>query len=267
MSFTHDAQTFLLLVLVFAPAESVFAERRDQRFFRPGWLTDLLHFFFGAIFIRAGLFAVVSASVAAGAILVPDAVRELCLQLPLWLQVVVATVIADLGFYLTHRLMHTVPFLWQFHAVHHSSERLDWLAAYRVHPVDQVFVKGASLVPIFTLGFSDTAVAITSGIYFWHSIFLHSNVKVSFGPLKWVVASPEFHHWHHANHAEAVDKNFSGQTPLWDLIFRTVYMPGSLPEKYGVDDPVPRDYPKQMLYPFAACWAVLTGRAPPVRDG
>lgn len=263
MILSFDVKTFLLLLLIFAPAEFVFAERKDQKFFRPGWLTDVLHFFVNAIFIRTGLFAVLYASVTAGEMLVPDAVRETLTKSPVWLQVIMATIIADLGFYLAHRLMHTVPFLWHFHAVHHSSENLDWLAAYRVHPVDQVLVKGTSLVPIFVLGFSDAALAITSVIYFWQSIFLHSNIKISFGPLKWLVASPEFHHWHHANQAEAIDKNFSGQTPIWDVVFRTAYMPGPLPEKYGVGDPLPHDYPKQMFYPFGKCWSMLTRRATP----
>src|SRR5690606_27618749 len=154
-------------------------------------------------------------------------------------------------------------FLWDFHAVHHSTEEMDWLAAYRVHPVDQVLVKGTSLVPIFVLGFSEAAIAIASLLYFWHSILLHSNVKINFGPLKWLIASPEFNHWHHANHSEAVNKNLAGQLPLWDIVFRPAYMPGPLPEKYGVDDAVPRDYPRQLAYPFVCLWRTFARPAPP----
>lgn len=254
MSFDFDVKTFLLLALIFSPLEYLFAERKEQKIIRSGWLTDVLHFFVNAIFIRAGLFAVVLTSVKIGAAIMPAFATQTLAAMPLWLQVIAVIVVADFGIYVSHWLMHHVPFLWNFHAVHHSTEEMDWLAAYRVHPVDQVLVKGTSLVPIFVLGFSEAAIAIASVLYFWHSVLLHSNVKINLGPLKWLVASPEFHHWHHANQSEAVNKNFSGQLPLWDIIFRTAHMPGPLPEKYGVDDPVPRDYPRQLAYPFVCLW-------------
>ena len=63
-------------------------------------------------------------------------------------------ILADLGFYTVHRLFHKIPWLWKFHAVHHSIEEMDWLAADRVHPIDQIFTKGASLLPVFALGFA-----------------------------------------------------------------------------------------------------------------
>ena len=77
---------------------------------------------------------------------------------------------------------------------------------------------------------------------------------MNLGPLKWLVATPEFHHWHHANDKAAIDKNLAGQVSLWDVVFGTAYMPGPLPEKYGVNDAVPRDYLSQLAYPFVAIW-------------
>lgn len=269
MLFEIDVKSFAIFLLVFSPLELLFAERREQRLFRDGWLTDFLHFFITAILSRAGLFVVIWLALQLGTLL-PDIMRQTVGTLPLVVQVIVLTVLADLGFYLGHLAMHKLPALWQFHAVHHSSENLDWLASYRVHPVDHCIVKGASLLPIFSLGFSDSAIVIGALIYQWQSLWLHSNVKMNLGPLKWLVATPEFHHWHHANDKAAIDKNLAGQISLWDVVFGTAYMPGPLPEKYGVNDAVPRDYLSQLAYPFVALWRRAASRsqapAPPIAD-
>jgi sterol desaturase/sphingolipid hydroxylase (fatty acid hydroxylase superfamily) len=76
-------------------------------------------------------------------------------------------------------------------------------------------------------------------------------VRLNFGPLRWLIASPEFHHWHHANQREAYNTNYAGQLSILDKLFGTMYMPkGQIPEKYGVDDPVPNTYILHLLYPF-----------------
>lgn len=240
----------LLSLLVFVPLEHLLPIHEKARKLRKGVATDLLHYFVSGLFIRFGLTLVTVLAAKAGAALVPEALSAAIHAAPLWLQVLAATILADLGMYVAHRTMHSVPWLWQFHAVHHSSEELDWLAAYRVHPVDQVFVKGASLLPLFVLGFSGAAIAIAAIIYHWQSLLIHSNIRVPLGPLRWLVVGPEFHHWHHANQREAYDKNFAGQMPLWDMVFGTLHLPGRMPERYGVDDPVPLSYLEQLTYPF-----------------
>ena len=246
-----DARSFALAFLIFAPFEFLFPTRKDKGVFRNGWLIDVAHFFFSAILIRLGIFTAIWAATVVGTKVMPGAVHETIRSIPIWLQVILATLIADLGFYLSHRLLHTVPALWRFHAIHHSSEHMDWLASYRVHPVDQVIVQGTSLVPVFVLGFSEAAIVVAGIIYHWQALLIHSNVKLPFGPLKWVFASPEFHHWHHAVDKEAHDKNFSGQLPLWDMVFGTVHMPPNrMPNAYGVHEPIPDTYIGQLAYPF-----------------
>lgn len=241
---------FLLFLLIFTPLEHLIPIHEKSKGFRRGWLTDVLHFFLSGIVIRLGLTAVIVISANVGTSVVPESLSKVIQSMPLWLQLILAILIADLGFYFAHRAMHEWPVLWRFHAVHHSSEEMDWLAAYRVHPVDQVLVKGASLVPIFVLDFSSSAILIAAIIYHWQALFIHSNVRVPLGPLRWLVAGPEFHHWHHANEKDAYDKNFSGQLPLWDILFRTLHMPGRMPSRYGVNDPIPESYLAQLTYPF-----------------
>ena len=245
-----DIRSLLLFALVFVPLEFLLPIHQKAKVMRRGWVTDVIHFFLSGILIRLGLFLLILAGMRLGMMIVPGSFQDTIRDWPIWVQLPLAVVIADLGFYLSHRLMHMSPRLWKFHAVHHSSEELDWLASFRVHPVDQVLVKGTSLTPLFVLGFSEVAITMASLFYLWHALLLHSNVKVSLGPLRWLFATPEFHHWHHANEREAWDKNFAGQLALWDIIFGTAHMPGRMPETYGVDDDVPEGYLGQLVYPF-----------------
>ncbi len=246
-----DLKDLLLVMLVFVPLERLMANRPSQRIFRSGWLTDFAHLFASGIIIKLGVFMIVLLVLLAAERIVPSSWRATIASQPLWLQFPELLILADLGFYVAHRAFHTFPRLWRFHAVHHSIEEMDWLAARRVHPVDQILTKGLSVLPVFALGFSMPAIVLFVTLYHWQSLLIHSNVRIGFGPLRWIVASPHFHHWHHANCPEAVDKNFAGQLACLDLLFGTLYMPrGRMPVRYGTDDPVPKSYLGQISYPF-----------------
>lgn len=241
----------LLAVLVFVPLERLFALRKDQRLLRQHWKLDAFYAVFNSLLIKVGLAIVIVASISAAEWAVPIRLRECVAALPLWLQVPSALVISDVAFYLVHRLFHKIPWMWKFHAVHHSIQEMDWLAAHRVHPIDQILTKGGSLLLIFALGLSDAAIGIYSILYFWQSLILHSNVNWRFGALSRIVATPQFHHWHHADHREAYDKNFAGQLSILDACFGTLHLPGNeYPLRYGTPEPVPRRYIEQLRYPF-----------------
>lgn len=252
----------LVCLLVLTPLEHLLPAHEKALKLRRGVWTDLAHLFLSGIPIRVGLTLLILGAAMTGAAVVPSGWQAAVRDWPLWLQVIAATVVADLGFYLAHRAMHRIPFLWRFHAIHHSSEELDWLAAYRVHPVDQIIVKGTSLVPVYALGFSAEAILLAAVIYAWQSLLVHSNIRLPLGPLRYWIVGPEFHHWHHANERAAYDRNFSGQLPLWDLVFGTALLPGRLPERYGVDDPVPPDWAGQIAYPFRRAREEGAARAP-----
>lgn len=242
----------LLAILVFVPLERLFSLHHDQKLLRRFWRSDLIFYvLLNGLLVRLGLGVAIAFGVLLAAWLVPSRLQDWVAALPFWVQLPVAILIADLGFYAVHRLFHKVPWLWKFHAIHHSIEEMDWLAAHRVHPVDQILTKGASLVPIFALGFSIEALAAYALIYHWQSLLIHSNLRIGFGPLRWLLASPQFHHWHHANQREAYDKNFAGQLSFLDALLGTMHLPGrDTPTRYGTDDPVPPDYVSQLAYPF-----------------
>ena len=247
-----DFKELLLVVLIFVPLERLLALRPEQKILRSGWVLDLTHLLASGLLIKLGLTFVLAAIILGAERLVPAGWRAAVAAQPHWLQFAEILLLADLGFYLAHRAFHAVPFLWRIHAVHHSIEAMDWLAAHRVHPIDQILTKGASFLPVFALGFAMEPILVFAVLYQWQSLLIHANTRIGFGPLRWILASPHFHHWHHANSPDARDRNFAGQLPLLDLCFGTLHMPrGRVPERYGIDDAMPQSYLGQLAYPFA----------------
>ena len=250
MSDLIDLKAVLIIALIFIPLERLLPLHAEQSPARRHWLNDVVYLLFNGIVIKIGLLVVIGTAMLVLHRFVPAGLAQAVQSQPVWLQAVEVLVLADTGFYLAHRAFHAVPFLWRFHSIHHSIEEMDWLAAHRVHPVDQILTKSASFLPVFALDFSSIAILIFTLVYQWQSLFIHSNTRIRVGPLKWLLASPQFHHWHHANEREAWDKNFAGQLPLLDILGGTLFMPDRMPQKYGTDDPVPPLYHQQLAYPF-----------------
>jgi sterol desaturase/sphingolipid hydroxylase (fatty acid hydroxylase superfamily) len=241
----------LVTVVVFVPLERLFSLHREQKFFRRHWGNDLIFLLLNGLVIKLGLLALIVPTIFAASRMMPSSLQTWIGGLPDWVQIPAVILLADVGFYWTHRMFHALPWLWRFHEIHHSIEELDWLAAARVHPVDQILTKGVSLIPVVALGFSEVAIGVFALLYQWQSFLIHSNLRIKFGPLRLLFASPEFHHWHHSNDREARDRNFAGQLPLLDALFGTLHMPrGRMPASYGLDRPMPQRYALQLLYPF-----------------
>lgn len=242
----------LLLALIFVPMERYFPQRADQQVFRPGWSTDTLHFLVSHLLVQVTtLLTVMPATVlmaAAGGGWLHAAVQSQ----PLVLQFVEVVIVADLGEYTIHRLFHAVPALWRFHAIHHSSVHLDWIAGSRLHLVDVVVTRGFTLMPIVLLGFSAPAVYAYLVFVSFHAVFIHANVRFRGGWLERVLVMPRFHHWHHSAAQEAIDKNFAVHLPWIDRLFGTYHLPADhWPEEYGIaGDPVPEGYLAQLIAPF-----------------
>ncbi len=245
-----DWRGILIMALIFIPLEQIIPLHAEQKTTRKAWANDVFYLLFNGIPIKLCFMMIMIAAMATTDAVIPQSFHAAVTSQPLWLQVIEVTIIADIGFYLAHRTFHAVPWLWRFHSVHHSIEEMDFLAAHRIHPVDQIITLIASLLPVYAMGFSPMAVAVHALIFHWQSLMIHSNVKLDFGPLKWLVASPHFHHWHHANEKHAYDKNFAAQLPFIDAIAGTLLMPSRAPLAYGCDDPVPELYHQQMLYPL-----------------
>ena len=258
-------KSILLTAIIFIPLERLRPVRPDQKLIRSGWKTDVAHLFLTGLLFKGVMVLAIAALIAAFDWPALDPVREAVGRQPDWLQAIELLLLADLGFYWAHRALHYFPFLWKFHSIHHSIEKLDWLAAYRTHFLDQSLVKVTSLLPFIIFQFSEWALLVFIVTYQWQSVLLHSNISLGFGPLSWLVASPNFHHCHHSNQRDAYDKNFSGQLSLWDYVFGTAYLPrGQWPAQYGINDPVPPGYLDQVLYPFRRSSTAAVAEPKPV---
>jgi sterol desaturase/sphingolipid hydroxylase (fatty acid hydroxylase superfamily) len=169
--------------------------------------------------------------------------------LPRVAQILVAVVLLDFTGYWLHRLSHREP-LWRLHAVHHSSTRLDWLATFRNHPAAELVSRVLGVLPLLLLGVDGRVIAGVVPVLALWGVVIHANVSWGLGPLRYVIAAPLFHRWHHSVEPAARDKNFAGLLPVWDLLFGTYYCPRHQPAEFGADTPVPSGFFAQLAYPF-----------------
>lgn len=246
------ALNLLLTTLVFVPMERAFPLRRDQSPFRLGWTTDVAHFFVSHLLVQLSLFMTLAPARVLFAWALSPALRERVAAQPIVLQFFEVMLVADLTEYALHRLFHRVPFLWRFHAIHHSARAMDWLAGSRLHLVDIFLTRGLTFVPIFVLGFAEPAVYAYLVFVSFHAVFIHANVRLNFALVEGLIATPRFHHWHHSAATEAIDRNFAVHLPVIDRLFGTHYAPaGKWPESYGIaGDPVPEGYWEQTIWPI-----------------
>jgi sterol desaturase/sphingolipid hydroxylase (fatty acid hydroxylase superfamily) len=250
----------LVLGVIFFFIEKIVGLARRQFWQRTGWLTDMAFFFLAPgvkflgkfLVVVPGLILIVTGLIERGAFGSGDyhGYGPVSRQ-PLWCQFIEIYVLADFIGYWMHRWFHA-PTLWPFHAVHHSSEELDWLASVRVHPVNEWANALVHVTPLLLLGFNPHAALSVAPFLTFYAIFLHAQVNWDFGPLRGWVASPVFHRWHHSKSPEAIDKNFAGLLPVWDILFGTYYMPTDRwPEDFGIQDAMPKSFWGQIWAPFA----------------
>ena len=172
---------------------------------------------------------------------------------PFVVAVVLTVLTTDLANYGIHRALHRVGFLWRFHAVHHSSERLDWLATSRVHPIDLGINIVAVTLPTYALGEVEMAPWLLT-FFFVQPFVIHANARIRLPRVAWLLVTPSFHHWHHAADEDAHDRNFGMFLSIWDRLFGTAIDRDELPGRYGIDRPdlAGADFVGHLVSPFGA---------------
>jgi len=242
----------LLSAFAFTLLEKLLPRYASQAILRPEWRLDLAYFAINHLAI--GLFLL------AGNGLAPRLfgwatnaeLQALVTSLPVWAQLVALLFAADLVQYWTHRAFHEVPWLWRFHAVHHSIQHMDWLAGSRIHFLEAVLQRSCVMVPLYLLGPDRAALDAYVLFAALQAVLAHANAGIPFGPLKWILTTPQFHHWHHSSEQPAIDTNYAVHLPLYDKLFGTFHMPDAhWPAEYGTTLPVPRSLLGQWLYPFS----------------
>jgi sterol desaturase/sphingolipid hydroxylase (fatty acid hydroxylase superfamily) len=190
---------------------------------------------------------------------------------PVWAQAALMLLAADFLRYWLHRAAHRYSPLWRLHAVHHSPDRLYWLNVGRFHPLEKALQMTLDTLPFMLLGVGPDVIALYFVFYAVNGFFQHSNIRMRFGWLNWIVSSAELHRWHHARNPEESDHNFGNNLIVWDGLFGTRYLPGDrscddlgLPNRH-----YPMDFMAQLRTPFVAHIArqpVLMPRLPPLLD-
>lgn len=247
---------FVILPAICIGIERLWPQVKHYRTFRVGFGSDVVWYFFQTFISR-----VVAPWVVFFAVLPVFLIGNIPLdgywsgfgpasQLPFAAQVLIVFIAGDFLSYWQHRLFH-MKAAWPIHAVHHSSEKLDWLSSTRFHPFNEIGAQLVYVAPLIAVGLSPMAFVVLAPFTATYAVFLHANINLSYGPLRHVIASPTFHRWHHTQDAEAQDKNFAGFLPVWDVVFGTYYHPpGQVPQEFGVREAVPNGFWGQLLYPF-----------------
>lgn len=221
-------------------------------------VTDLGYLVIGPateILVRTGTaFAVAACALLVGERVGPGILHGFgpVMRQPRWAILLEMLLLSDFTYYWTHRAAHTLPFLWRFHAVHHSTKHLRWSSALRAHPAE-AYVHFVNVIPLFLFGFPIDAFFELSPIITFYALFIHANSNFAVRRLAWIMNSPRNHAWHHALDITDGTKNFSGFFPLFDAIFGTYKLPDHRPDALGMDDEaMPETCLEQIVHPFAA---------------
>jgi lathosterol oxidase len=238
---------------LFIPLERLFARLPDQPVFRGSWRTDLSYFFVSTLFVQITTLLTLQPAMILFSWASHPGVQAWVAGLPFLVQFVAILFVADLTQYWVHRAFHRVPWLWRFHKIHHSAETMDWLAGSRLHLVDIAVTRGLSYVPVYVLGFAEAPLFAYVVFVSIQATFIHANLRFELRPLRGLLATPQFHHWHHAADADALDVNFAVHLQVLDRIFGTFHLPkGRWPRAYGLasGERVPSGYLPQLVEPF-----------------
>ena len=170
-------------------------------------------------------------------------------------QVIVTILVADFFGYWTHRIKHNNRFLWAFHAIHHSQERLTVMTNYRFHVVDETLLRIALFIPFQIVG-SDFRIWIAADfVLAWVLLLQHSEWNWTYGPFGRLVVSPRFHQIHHSTAPEHQNRNYAMLFSVWDDLFGTAERRAPAPIKFGLGvDQMPESFLGQLTWPFARLW-------------
>jgi len=241
-----------LMAIIFVPIEMVFPKRKEQKTFHEEWRTDLVYFVVSHLLVQFfGVITQKPATLFFGWMGL-SGLHETVQSLPFIVELLFAFFITDLFQYWTHRFFHNHSFLWRFHSIHHSTENMDWLAGSRTHFVDIFVTRSMAFVPLYIFGFSTITFNVYVIFMAIHAVLIHSNTRINFGFIKYIFATPQYHHWHHCKNPNHYGKNFATIFPFIDKIFGTYYLPkNEWPEDTGLlEADYPKGYLKQAIYPF-----------------
>lgn len=240
--------------------EIVFPWRKNQSIFRKDfWLDGFYMFFNFFIFsiVISGVYKCLEVLFLDIGITVKSLAVINIATFPMWSQLLIFFLFQDFVQWFTHVLLHRFNVLWKFHKVHHSVKEMGFAAHLRYHWMENIFYKPLKILVVMLLGgFEPEQAFIVHFIAITIGHLNHANIKLTYGPLKYVFNNPVMHLYHHAYSLPKGKKygvNFGISLSLWDYIFKTYYIPeksGTIELGYSDDKNMPKNFFKQLLYGF-----------------
>lgn len=156
----------------------------------------------------------------------------------------------DLYIYWFHRAQHRFGWLWRLHEAHHSAREVDWIAGARSHALEIAINQTIEVAAMVLLGASPEVMLAKGAISVVSGMWIHANVRLSLGPLAWLINGPAQHRWHHAIDFAPPGKNFATKLALWDHLFGTAEARPGKPAGYGLADGFPDGFLAQQAHAF-----------------
>ena len=248
--------------LVFFLLECFFPWRKDQPKIRADFWMDGFYMFFNFfLFSLIGYHAISNVFVIAfndllGSFGIDNLAAIEINSWPAWAQLLTLFVIRDFIHWNVHRLLHRVPFLWEFHKVHHSVKQMGFASHLRFHWMENIVYRTIEYIPLAMIGFGLQEFFVVHIVALSIGHFNHSNIRVRLGPLRYIFNNPQMHAWHHAKHWPEEYRygvNFGISLSIWDFLFGTAFTTRD-PEKVelGIVDEAnfPKSFWKQSVYGF-----------------
>ena len=265
LDFIWDTQGYffwLIIISIFCGIlERIFTWRKEQKVFRTQIWQDYFWLIFNGHF--AGMLLAYVTVWLAGQVnqvfsqisLPPPDSLNLLSNTPLWIQFIVYFIFADFIEWIVHNMLHRIPWMWEFHKLHHSIKELDWIGNFRFHWMEIVIYRSFKYFPLVILGINNQVILWIAIVATLIGHLNHANIKTDWGILRYIFNSPRLHVWHHdvVLHGKG-GQNFAIVFSIWDWLFKTIYYPQDTesPQKLGFDkiESFPMGIMKRLLYPL-----------------
>ena len=247
----------ILISLIIWLLEIIFPWRKNQKIIRKDFWLDgfylVFNFFIFSIIISGVYEIIYNFFISRG--IEMDSIKIIDLSsFHISIQLLVFFVIIDFLQWIAHFFLHKINFLWNFHKVHHSVKEMSFSSHMRYHWMENVLYKPFKTLSVMLIGgFEPEQAYVVHFIAITIGHFNHSNIKISWGPLKYIINNPIMHLYHHAKNTpqNRVGVNFAISLSIWDYIFRTNYVPedsGNVVLGFKGDENFPKKFISQNLY-------------------
>ncbi|NKI30897.1 sterol desaturase family protein [Croceivirga thetidis] len=239
--------------------EILFPWRKNQSIFRKDFWLDAFYMFFNFFIftiIISGVYKILELIFGQFGIGAESLALINTSNWPIWLELVVFFILLDFVQWLTHVCLHKFGFLWQFHQVHHSVKEMGFAAHLRYHWMENILYKPLKTLGVMLLGgFEPEQAYIVHFAAITIGHLNHANIKLTYGPLKYIFNNPVMHLYHHSYELPkgSFGVNFGISLSLWDYIFKTNYVPedsGTIVLGYPGDERMPKNFLQQLVYGF-----------------